>query len=104
MDSSAWSGQERDTPEGEGTRDGQCDHSNAWRCEKARILTRPFRRTDGALIREVGLEKGQIGRIEVREMHSLVEVAPAVADQAVPRLGGVSIRGRRVTARVDRAG
>ncbi|HEV8266452.1 MAG TPA: DbpA RNA binding domain-containing protein [Gemmatimonadales bacterium] len=56
----------------------------------------------GALIREVGLEKGQIGRIEVRETHSLVEVAPAVAEQAVRRLGGVSIRGRRVTARVDR--
>jgi hypothetical protein len=57
----------------------------------------------GALIREVGLEKGQIGRIEVRETHSLVEVAPAVAEQAVRRLGGVSIRGRRVTARVDRS-
>ena len=56
----------------------------------------------GALIREVGLEKGQIGRIEVRETHSLVEVAPAVAEQAVRRLSGVSIRGRRVTARVDR--
>jgi hypothetical protein len=43
------------------------------------------------------------GRIEVRETHSLVEVAPAVAEEAVKRLGGVSIRGRRVTARVDRA-
>jgi hypothetical protein len=57
----------------------------------------------GALIREVGLEKGQIGRIEVRDTHSLVEVAPAVADQAVRRLGSVTIRGRRVTARLDRS-
>jgi DbpA RNA binding domain len=56
----------------------------------------------GALIREVGLEKGQIGRIEVRETHSLVEVAPAVAERAVRGLGAVTIRGRRVSARLDR--
>jgi DbpA RNA binding domain len=56
----------------------------------------------GALIREVGLEKGQIGRIEVRETHSLVEVAPAVVERAVRGLGGVTIRGRRVSARLDR--
>ena len=56
----------------------------------------------GALIKEAGLQKGQIGRIDVRETYSLVEVAPPVADQAVQRLSGVSIRGRRVTARPDR--
>lgn len=56
----------------------------------------------GALIKEVGLEKGQIGRIDVKEAFSLVEVAPAAAEQAVRRLGGVSIRGRRVAARLDR--
>jgi hypothetical protein len=56
----------------------------------------------GALIKEVGLEKGQIGRIEVKETFSLVEVAPAAAEQAVRRLGGISIRGRRVAARLDR--
>jgi ATP-dependent RNA helicase DeaD len=56
----------------------------------------------GALIKEVGLEKGQLGRIEVRETFSLVEVAPAVAEQAARRLTNVSIRGRRVSARLDR--
>ena len=56
----------------------------------------------GALIREVGLEKGQLGRIEVKETFSLVEVAPAVAEAALKRLSGISIRGRRVTAKVDR--
>jgi hypothetical protein len=56
----------------------------------------------GALIKEVGLEKGQIGKIDVRDAFSLVEVAAAVADQAVRRLSGVSIRGRRITARPDR--
>jgi hypothetical protein len=56
----------------------------------------------GALIKEAGLQKGQIGKIEVRESFSLVEIAPPSVDQAVRRLSGVSIRGRRVTARPDR--
>ncbi len=56
----------------------------------------------GALIKEVGLAKGQLGRIDVKETFSLVEVAPAVAEQTIKRLGGISIKGRRVTARVDR--
>jgi ATP-dependent RNA helicase DeaD len=56
----------------------------------------------GALIREVGLEKAQIGRIEVRETFSVVEVAPGVAERAVQGLGGVTVRGRRVAARLDR--
>jgi ATP-dependent RNA helicase DeaD len=56
----------------------------------------------GALIKEAGLQKGQIGKIEVREAFSLVDVAPPIVDQAVRRLTGVSIRGRRVTARPDR--
>jgi hypothetical protein len=56
----------------------------------------------GALIKEVGLEKGQIGKIDVRDSFSLVDVAAGVMNQAVQRLSGVTIRGRRVTARPDR--
>jgi ATP-dependent RNA helicase DeaD len=56
----------------------------------------------GALIKEAGLQKGQIGKIDVREAFSLVDVAPAVAEQAVQRMAGVSVRGRRVTVRPDR--
>ena len=56
----------------------------------------------GALIREVGLAKGDIGRIEVRESFSLVEVAPGLAERAVRGLSAVTIRGRRVVARLDR--
>ena len=58
----------------------------------------------GALIREVGLDKAQIGKVDVKETFSLVEVASQVAENAVRRLTGVSIRGRRVSARLDRAG
>ncbi|HWC75342.1 MAG TPA: DbpA RNA binding domain-containing protein [Gemmatimonadales bacterium] len=57
----------------------------------------------GALIKEAGLQKGQIGKIDVRETFSLVEVAPQIAEQAARRLTGVSIRGRRVHARPDRS-
>jgi hypothetical protein len=58
----------------------------------------------GALIREVGLDKAQIGKVDVKETFSLVEVASQVAENAVRRLTGVSIRGKRVSARLDRAG
>lgn len=56
----------------------------------------------GALIKEAGLQKGQIGKIDVRESFSLVDIAAPVIEQAVQRLSGVTIRGRRVTARPDR--
>jgi hypothetical protein len=58
----------------------------------------------GALIKDVRLEKGQLGRIEVKETFSRVDVAPAVAEQEVKRLTAISISGRRLTARVDRGG
>jgi DbpA-like RNA binding protein len=55
-----------------------------------------------ALIREAGVPKGDIGRIEVRESFSLVDVAAGAAERAVRGLAGVTIRGRRVLARLDR--
>ena len=56
----------------------------------------------GALIKEAGLQKGQIGKIDVRDSFSLVDIAAPAMEQAVQRLSGVTIRGRRVTARPDR--
>jgi ATP-dependent RNA helicase DeaD len=56
----------------------------------------------GALIREAGLVKEEIGKIEVRETFALVEVAPNAVDKAVRGLAGVTIRGRRVAARRER--
>src|SRR2546428_13817412 len=57
----------------------------------------------GALIREVGLDKSAIGKIEVRETFSVVEVAAGAVERALRGLTGVTIRGRRVQARLDRA-
>src|SRR5439155_16359174 len=42
----------------------------------------------GALIREAGVAKDDIGRIDVRETFSLVEVAAGAADRAVRGLTG----------------
>ena len=58
----------------------------------------------GALIKEVGLEKAQIGRIDMRESFALVEVAPAAAETVVRRMTGVTIKGKRVAAKVDQGG
>jgi DbpA RNA binding domain len=56
----------------------------------------------GALVREVGLGKGDLGRIEIRESFSLVEVAASAVQRALQGLSGATIRGRRVVARLDR--
>lgn len=56
----------------------------------------------GALIREAGVAKVDIGRIDVRDSFSLVELAAPAAREAVRKLAGVMIRGRRVAPRLDR--
>jgi hypothetical protein len=58
----------------------------------------------GALIKEVGLEKAQIGRIDMRESFALVEVVPGAAETVVRRMKGVTIKGKRVAAKVDQGG
>lgn len=56
----------------------------------------------GAIAGEAGIPGAQIGRIELRESHAVVEVDAEVAPRVIERLSGVMIRGRRVTAREDR--
>jgi ATP-dependent RNA helicase DeaD len=54
------------------------------------------------LVREVGLSREMVGRIELRETFTLVEVPSSEADRAAQGLTGLTIRGRRLTARVDK--
>ena len=56
----------------------------------------------GALIREAGLTKEEIGRIDVRDTFSLAEVAPGAVQKALRGLTGVTIKGRRAVARLER--
>jgi hypothetical protein len=58
----------------------------------------------GVLTKELKFDKAKIGKIEVRELYSLVEVPAAEAESLAGRLTGVSIRRRRVTARLDQGG
>ncbi len=56
----------------------------------------------GAVLRAADLQRTDVGRIEVRENFALVEVRPQVAEHTIRCLSGEKIRGRRVTARLDR--
>ena len=54
------------------------------------------------LTKEVRVNRENIGRIELRDAYSLVEIPAADAEKIALALNGVTIRRRRVTARVDR--
>ena len=54
------------------------------------------------LVKEVGLDRTLVGRIELRDTFSLVEVPAAEAERVAQRLTGLTIRRRKVVARVDR--
>jgi ATP-dependent RNA helicase DeaD len=55
----------------------------------------------GCLTREARVDRTMIGKVEVRESFSLVEVPTAEAQRIADRVTGLSIRQRRVLAKVD---
>ena len=55
----------------------------------------------GAITNEAHITSAKVGKIDIRENHSLVEIATDVADAVISKLTGSSIRGRRVVARID---
>ena len=55
----------------------------------------------GAITGEAGITSDRIGKIELRENHTVVEIAAADADRVVERMSGANVRGRRVVARLD---
>ena len=56
----------------------------------------------GVLTRELGIGAQKFGRIELRELYSLIEVPAAEAESIARALSGKTIRRRQVVARVDR--
>jgi ATP-dependent RNA helicase DeaD len=58
----------------------------------------------GVMTKELRYDRAKIGKIEVRELYSLVEVPAADAESLATRLTGVTVRRRRVTARLDQGG
>jgi ATP-dependent RNA helicase DeaD len=55
-----------------------------------------------ALVKELGVDRSQIGKIEMRESFSLVQLPATDAERIAERLTGVMIRRRKVAARLDR--
>ena len=56
----------------------------------------------GMITAEGGITSAQIGKIDIRDNHSLVEVAAPVADQVVAKVSGASVKGRRIVVRPER--
>jgi ATP-dependent RNA helicase DeaD len=56
----------------------------------------------GAITGESNIGGGKVGKIEIRESHSVVEVQEPVAQKVISALNGTTIRGRAVRADFDR--
>jgi hypothetical protein len=67
-------------------------------------------RNDGAtvndlvavLTKDIRVDKGQIGRVELKDAYALVELPGSEVERIASALNGVTIRRKRITARVDR--
>jgi hypothetical protein len=55
-----------------------------------------------AIAGEGGIPADRVGKIDLRESHSLVEVRAADAASVVARLNGAEIKGRRIVVRGER--
>jgi ATP-dependent RNA helicase DeaD len=56
----------------------------------------------GAITGEAGVDGSKIGRIEVRDTFSIVEVQEPIAADVIRALNGITVRGRSVRADYDR--
>jgi ATP-dependent RNA helicase DeaD len=54
-----------------------------------------------AITTNAGIPGSQVGRVEVRDTHAIVEVAASVAELVVGKITGAVVRGRKVQARLD---
>lgn len=58
----------------------------------------------GAVANEAGIPGDRIGQVELFESHAIVELNADDAAKVVQALGSVSLRGRRLSARIDERG
>jgi ATP-dependent RNA helicase DeaD len=57
----------------------------------------------GAIVNEAGIEPREIGAIEIADRFSLVEVSNQVSGRVIAALRGATIKGKRLTVRLDQA-
>ena len=55
----------------------------------------------GAITGETGITSDRIGKLEIRDGHTVAEIASGDADTVIEKMNGVSLRGRRIAARID---
>ena len=56
----------------------------------------------GAIIGEAKIAADRVGKIDIRELYAIVEVRGEDAERVAAALTGATMRGRRLTARIDR--
>ncbi len=56
----------------------------------------------GAIAGTAGIPGTSVGRVEIRDTHSLVEIVGEDAEAVANKITGISIKGRRVVARLER--
>jgi ATP-dependent RNA helicase DeaD len=55
----------------------------------------------GAITGETGITSDRIGKLDIRDTHTIAEVASSDAEAVIEKMNGVSMKGRRISARVD---
>jgi ATP-dependent RNA helicase DeaD len=50
-----------------------------------------------------GVPSSEIGKVDIRETHSIVEVSPAMSQQVIDKLTGKTMAGRRLVVRLDQS-
>jgi ATP-dependent RNA helicase DeaD len=50
-----------------------------------------------------GVPSSEIGKVDIRDTHSIVEVSPAMSQQVIDKLTGKTMAGRRLVVRLDQA-
>ena|SRR5665647_518369 len=55
----------------------------------------------GSIANESGISSEQIGKIELRDTHSIIEISTPVAEAVANKMNGITVRGKRLTMRVD---
>ena len=55
----------------------------------------------GAIANQAGVASASIGKVDIRESHSVVEVSPDISELVIEKVTGTEIRGRRAIVRRD---
>jgi ATP-dependent RNA helicase DeaD len=55
----------------------------------------------GAITGESGITGDRVGKLDIRDGHTVAEIASGDVEMVVEKLNGISLKGKRITARVD---